>query len=119
MVKLIDLYDTRLTNQFLKLMHEIERLQALRKGENGTAAPRKEAESNNGAPEVENGENPPAKGEDPAPAPADTQTSSPPSQPPSFVPTEGVAQPPEQAARPASDKSQDGAGQEADVQVAI
>ena len=33
MVKLIDLYDARLTNQFLKLIHEIERLQNLRKGE--------------------------------------------------------------------------------------
>ena len=33
MVKLIDLYDARLTNQFLKLIHEIERLQSLRKGE--------------------------------------------------------------------------------------
>ena len=31
-IKLIDLYDTRLTNQLLKLMHEIERLQLLRKG---------------------------------------------------------------------------------------
>ncbi len=33
MVKLIDLYDARLTNQFLKLLHEIERLQRLRAGE--------------------------------------------------------------------------------------
>jgi hypothetical protein len=31
MVKLIDLYDARLTNQWLKLLHEVERLQALRK----------------------------------------------------------------------------------------
>jgi hypothetical protein len=31
MVKLIDLYDARLTNQWLKLLHEIERLQRLRK----------------------------------------------------------------------------------------
>jgi hypothetical protein len=33
MVKLIDLYDARLTNQFLKLLHEIERRQRLRSGE--------------------------------------------------------------------------------------
>ncbi len=33
MVKLIDLYDARLTNQFLKLLHEIERLQRRRAGE--------------------------------------------------------------------------------------
>ena len=33
MVKLIDLYDARLTNQFLKLIHEIERLQRLRADE--------------------------------------------------------------------------------------
>ena len=33
MVKLIDLYDARLTNQFLKLLHEIERLQRLRRSE--------------------------------------------------------------------------------------
>ena len=33
MVKLIDLYDTRLTNQFLKILHEIERMQRLRAGE--------------------------------------------------------------------------------------
>jgi hypothetical protein len=31
MVKLVDLYDARLTNQWLKLLHEIERLQRLRK----------------------------------------------------------------------------------------
>ncbi len=31
-IKLIDLYDNRLTNQLLKLMHEIERMQLLRKG---------------------------------------------------------------------------------------
>ncbi len=37
MVKLIDLYDTRLTNQFLKLMHEIERMQLLRKGKDAPA----------------------------------------------------------------------------------
>jgi hypothetical protein len=30
MVKLIDLYDARLTNQFLKLLHEVERMQGLR-----------------------------------------------------------------------------------------
>jgi hypothetical protein len=34
MVGVIDLYDRRLTNQFLKLLHEIERLQRLRAGEN-------------------------------------------------------------------------------------
>jgi hypothetical protein len=33
MVGLYDLYDARLTNQFLKLLHEIERLQRLRAGE--------------------------------------------------------------------------------------
>ena len=33
MVELIGLYDMRLTNQFLKLLHEIERLQRLRAGE--------------------------------------------------------------------------------------
>jgi hypothetical protein len=33
MVKLIDLYDARLTNQFLKLLHEIERMQRRRAGE--------------------------------------------------------------------------------------
>jgi hypothetical protein len=33
MVGVIDLYDRRLTNQFLKLLHEIERLQRLRAGE--------------------------------------------------------------------------------------
>ena len=33
MVKLFDLYDARLTNQFLKLLHEIERQQRLRKGQ--------------------------------------------------------------------------------------
>lgn len=32
-VKLIGLYDMRLTNQFLRLLHEIERLQRLRAGE--------------------------------------------------------------------------------------
>jgi hypothetical protein len=30
MVKLIDLYDSRLTNQFLKLLHEVERVQRMR-----------------------------------------------------------------------------------------
>ena len=34
MVELIGLYDVRLTNQFLKLLHEIERRQRLRGGEN-------------------------------------------------------------------------------------
>jgi hypothetical protein len=34
MVGLIDLYDARLTNQFLKILHEIERQQRLRAGEN-------------------------------------------------------------------------------------
>jgi hypothetical protein len=33
MVELIDLYDARLTNQFLRLLHEIERQQRLRAGE--------------------------------------------------------------------------------------
>jgi len=33
LVELIGLYDMRLTNQFLKLLHEIERLQRLRAGE--------------------------------------------------------------------------------------
>jgi hypothetical protein len=39
MVKLIDLYDTRLTNQFLKLLHEIERFQALRAARKDAPSP--------------------------------------------------------------------------------
>ena len=67
MVKLIDLYDSRLTNQFLKLLHEIERLQLLRKGERGAPAPQNEGESSDGAAEVENAEKPPAESADEAP----------------------------------------------------
>ena len=33
MVSLFDLYDARLTNQFMRLLHEVERLQRLRAGE--------------------------------------------------------------------------------------
>jgi hypothetical protein len=52
MVKLIDLYDARLTNQFLKLTREIERQQSLRAGQGGPASPQEEAEeSNTGAAE--------------------------------------------------------------------
>jgi hypothetical protein len=80
MVKLIDLYDARLTNQFLKLIHEIERQQQNR------------GESSSRAVEHGNGTTPQAASADDAPSPAATQTSCPPSEPLSFVPP--VAQPP-------------------------
>ena len=118
-VKLIDLYDTRLTNQFLKLLHEIERLQLVRKGENGTVSPQDKGESSDGAAEVANAAQPPAVSADPAPASGATQTSSPPTQPPSFVPTEDAAQPPEQAPAPAIETLQAAVGQSVAAQEAI
>jgi hypothetical protein len=127
MVKLIDLYDSRLTNQFLKLLHEIERLQLLRKGEGGAAALQDKRESGSGVAEVANAVKPPPASADGAPASAATETSCPPSQPLSFVPppitddldTGGVAQPAEQAPAPAPEKSQDAAAQRADAPEAI
>ena len=119
MVKLIDLYDARLTNQFLKLLHEIERLQLLRKGENGPAGPEDKGASRDGAAEPENAAQPPGESVDDAPAPAATQTTSPPTQPPSFVPSEDVAQPPKQAAAPAIETLQAAAGQRAESQETI
>ena len=115
MVRLIDLYDARLTNQFLKLLHEIERLQLMRKGENGAATPEVKGESRAGAEEVASAVQPPAESVNHAPAPAATQTTSPPTQPPSFVPSEDAAQPPEQAPAPAIETSQDAAGQRVDA----
>jgi hypothetical protein len=73
MVKLIDLYDARLTNQFLKLLHEIERQQNLRKGKkeeetNGKAEqPEKRVEAPPDLAEVR--EVPPASGSDVRSAP--------------------------------------------------
>jgi hypothetical protein len=92
MVKLIDLYDTRLTNQFLKLIHEIERLQRLRKGKDGAAAPQSREESSRSEAEQKTGATPPAASAEQAPAPAATQTSGPTSEPLSFEPP--VAQTP-------------------------
>jgi hypothetical protein len=92
MVKLIDLYDSRLTNQFLKLIHEIERLQRLREGKEGATAPQSKEESSRSEVEQKNGATPPAESEEQAPAPEATQTSCPPSQPLSFAPP--VAQTP-------------------------
>ena len=104
MVKLIDLYDARLTNQFLKLLHEIERQQRLR----AAAAPQKKEEVSHGAVEQgtssavdpalrssaasagvgERGSDmtPQPASADPAPEPAADQTSSPLPQPPSALP---------------------------------
>jgi hypothetical protein len=86
MVKLIDLYDARLTNQFLKLIHEIERLQRLREGKDGAVAPQSREDSSRSEVEQKNGATPPAASADPTPEPAATQTSGPPSQPLSFEP---------------------------------
>jgi len=127
MVKLIDLYDARLTNQFLKLLHEVERLQLLRKGKDGADALQDEGESSDGAGEIENDVNPPAASADPAPAPAATETSCPASQPVTFVPppvvenpdTGVAAQPQEPAPALALETSQDAVGQEANAQKAI
>jgi hypothetical protein len=85
MVKLIDLYDARLTNQFLKLLHEIERQQRLR----AAAAPQKREELNSGNNSQSSHDSDviaPQKSPDPAPEPAAAQTSSPLPQPPSAVP---------------------------------
>ena len=119
MVKLIDLYDARLTNQFLKLLHEIERLQLMRKGENGASAPQTKGESRAGAEEVASAAQPPAVNADAASAAPATETSSPPTQPPSFVPSEDAVQPAEQVAAPAIEASQVAAGQRAAAQEAI
>ncbi len=126
MVKLIDLYDTRLTNQFLKLQHEIERLQVLRKGKDDGVTPQEDGESSREAAAPENAAKPPAAGADDAPAPAATETSCPPSQPVTFAPpavtddpdTGGAAQPLEQAPATAIGKSQEAAGQSAAAQEA-
>ena len=91
MVKLIDLYDARLTNQFLKLLHEIERQQRLREGKDGAVAPQSEGESSRSAVQRENGPTPQAASADPAPSAAATQTSCPPAEPLSFVPPPAVA----------------------------
>jgi hypothetical protein len=93
MVKLIDLYDARLTNQFLKLLHEIERQQRLREGKGGAGAPQSKEESGRSAVQRENGPTPQAQAASaaPAPSPAATQTSCLPSQPLSFVPPPVVA----------------------------
>ncbi len=125
-VKLIDLYDNRLTNQLLKLMHEIERMQLLRKGKDGGVTPQEDGESSREAAAPENAAKPPVAGADDAPAPAATETSCPPSQPVTFVPpavtddpdTGGAAQPLEQASATAIGKSQDAAGQSTAAQVA-
>ena len=80
MVKLIDLYDARLTIQWLKLLHEVERLQRLRKHDPGAAAPEREDPSS-ATPEPRQAATP-----QPAPAPAATQTSRPPSEKLKFMP---------------------------------
>jgi hypothetical protein len=108
MVKLIDLYDARLTNQFLKLIHEIERLQRLRAGKEGAAAPQSREDLSRSpsekcgtgaspvratAPLAERDcATPPTASADQASSPEATQTSCPPSQPLSFAPP--VAQTP-------------------------
>jgi hypothetical protein len=104
MVKLIDLYDARLTNQFLKLLHEIERLQRLRERKDGAVAPQSKGDSSRSEVEQKTGATPQAANTDQAPAPAATQTSCPTSEPLSFVPP--PAQPPEQPPAPAPEPSQ-------------
>jgi len=89
MVKLIDLYDTRLTNQFLKLLHEIERMQLLRKGKDALpdmAQPALfEPKPQSRRPAVQND------------VPAQSETSAPAPEPPPAVDelgADGVARPP-------------------------
>jgi hypothetical protein len=77
MVKLIDLYDARLTNQFLKLLHEVERLQRLRKDDDGAVAPENKGLSSGNSDARENATTPPAASAD--------QSASPVAQPPSVV----------------------------------
>ncbi len=105
-MKLLDLYDTRLTNQFLKLLHEIERLQLLRKGKDGAVASQDEGEASRGAAETANEVKPPATSAEAAPEPAATETSCPASQPALFVPSDGVAQPPSAVRNDLSTESQ-------------
>ncbi len=112
-MKLIDLYDTRLTNQFLKLLHEIERLQLLRKGKEGQVAPQKEEELSGGMAEPGNEVKPAAPSAVRAPEPAATETSCPPSQPLPFLPHT------EDAPEPTTEQPQDAVGHEADAQTAI
>jgi len=78
MVKLIDLYDARLTNQFLKLIHEIERLQRLRADEDApwpaAADPTVQAEAEDVArPPSAVVCHVPAGASEQAPAPSDTE----------------------------------------------
>ena len=113
MVKLIDLYDTRLTNQFLKLMHEIERLQALRKGKN---APSEAAE-----PPLAAHENVPKPSEASAPAPEpppavdEDRTDS----AAHFPSSSGTVPSAEEVPVIASEQSEVALGQEANAQTAI
>jgi hypothetical protein len=87
MVKLIDLYDARLTNQFLKLIHEIERLQLLRKADPGAPAPQSKEEPSAGAAERATDAAPQPESAAPAPSSAATQTSGLPSDPPAAEPS--------------------------------
>jgi hypothetical protein len=126
-MKLIDLYDNRLTNQFLKLLHEVERLQGIRKSENGAAASEDKGDSCSGASAPENAAKSPAAGVDAAPVPAATETSCPPSQPPSFTQspivenfdTGSTVQAPEHVAASAIETLQDAAGEKDDAQETI
>ena len=123
MVKLIDLYDTRLTNQFLKLMHEIERLQALRKGKDDGVAPPDKGEAGDGAAVAENEVKSPAASAHSASAPAATETSCPDSQQVKFAQqavalppeTAAAAEPPAQAPETETEQSREAAKEKADA----
>jgi hypothetical protein len=123
MVKLIDLYDARLTNQFLKLIHEIERLQLLRKADPDAAAPQGKEEPGAVAAERATDAAPQPESASPAPSPAVTQTSCPPSQPPVEQPSQPRAPvphtPQEETPALAFEKSQDAGGQEDNAHKAI
>ena len=117
MVKLIDLYDARLTNQFLKLLHEIERMQRLRKGED---APPVVADPNNQADASGEAQSRSSSGAVVCPMPVEALQ-----QAPDGATTNAHAQAPvphtlpEQAPAPAFEQSQDAGGQDDNALKAI
>ena len=116
MVKLIDLYDARLTNQFLKLLHEIERMQRLRADKD--APPAVVAYPDNQADASGVAQSRSLSGAVVCRVPVGASEQAPDGATTSAQPM-AAGPHPEQAPAPAFEKSQDAAGQEASAQKAI
>jgi hypothetical protein len=122
MVKLIDLYDARLTNQFLKLIHEIERLQRLRTDKDApwplAADPAVQADAEKGrdaaANEVRVAED--VSATPPATEPLSENVPPPAASDPASQPAAATA---DALPEPAFAQSQDGGGQEDDAKEAV